>query len=64
MAEELAYLKDRKPLAEYTVDSVVPENAVLTDNAPDAEKEKKPEPKNAAVGARLFGIRPSRTIHV
>ncbi len=45
VAEELAYLKDRKPLAEYTVDSVVPENAVLTDNAPDAEKEKKPEPK-------------------
>ena len=45
VAEELAYLKDRKPLSEYTVDSVVPENAVLTDNAPDAEKEKKPEPK-------------------
>lgn len=64
VAEELAYLKDRKPLAEYTVDSVVPENAVLTDNAPDAEKEKKPEPKNAAVGAKLFGIRPSRTIYV
>lgn len=45
VAEELAYLKDRKPLAEYTVDSVVPENPVLTDNAPDEEKEKKPEPK-------------------
>lgn len=43
VAEELAYLKGRKPLAEYTVDSVVPENAVSTDNAPDAEKEKKSE---------------------
>lgn len=43
VAEELAYLKGRKPLAEYMVDSVVPENAVSTDNAPDAEKEKKSE---------------------
>ncbi len=42
VAEELAYLQGRRPLAGYTVDSVVPEHPVLTDNTQDTEQEKKP----------------------
>ena len=45
VAEELAYLQGRRPLAGYTVDSVVPEHPVLTDNTPDTEQEKKPARK-------------------
>ncbi len=40
VTEELAYLQGKRPLAGYTVDSVVPEHPVLA--KPDAEQKKKP----------------------
>lgn len=43
MAQELAYLKGQKALAGYTVDSVVPEKIILTENAPDTGEDQKPE---------------------
>lgn len=45
MAQELAYLKGRKSLAGYTVDSVVPEKIALTENAPDHSEDQKPAPR-------------------
>ncbi|WP_022655339.1 M23 family metallopeptidase [uncultured Desulfovibrio sp.] len=51
VAEELAYLQGRRPLAGYTVDSVVPEHSVLTDNTPDKKQKKSPPAKHGS-GAR------------
>lgn len=45
MAQELAYLKGQKPLAEYTVDSVVPEKFSLTENTPDNSEDQKAAPR-------------------
>lgn len=45
MAQELAYLKGQKSLAEYTVESVVPEKIVLTENAPENSEDQKTEPR-------------------
>ncbi|MGE9984738.1 peptidoglycan DD-metalloendopeptidase family protein [Desulfovibrio sp. SGI.169] len=42
VAEELAYMQGRRPLAGYTVNSVVPEHPMLVNNASDADRQKKP----------------------